>query len=282
MKKKIFIIVGVLIVLLTIVSIPKSTYQKWFGKNPVDNSNKEETLYQTVFVVDTNNKLVGVRVPVEKIEEDEITQKWNLLTANMNLIPSGYSSPVTPSTLLDNYEVSEGKLVLNVSEDITRSTGRLTIESLAWTFCNDEISEVVLKVDGKVLNTISDYNFKKITKTIGTNFTYETAYLYEADFTTIVFYENDLVKPVTYFYKDMSEYDFMISKVLDNNDASQVVYTYEIQDNKFVINFDENFTVSENIKQTLLDTVKLNTQFDTMCVNGIDTIIYEQVIEEIN
>ena len=101
----------------------------------------------------------------------------------MNKIPQGYSSPITPSTVLNDYKIEDNKLILNVSEDILRSSGRLAIESLAWTFCNDEIKEVVLRVDENVVNLISDYQFNKISKEIGTNFTYETSYLFEADYT---------------------------------------------------------------------------------------------------
>ncbi|MFR7881318.1 MAG: GerMN domain-containing protein [Christensenellales bacterium] len=116
-----------------------------------------------------------------------MAQKWNLLTSQMNKIPQGYSSPITPSTVLNDYKIEDNKLILNVSEDILRSSGRLAIESLAWTFCNDEIKEVVLRVDENVVNLISDYQFNKISKEIGTNFTYETSYLFEADYTTVVF-----------------------------------------------------------------------------------------------
>lgn len=282
MKKKIILVSVVLVVLITLISIPKSTYQKWFGKTGTEEPTTGETLYQTVFVVDSNNKLVGLRVPVEEIEEDQIRQKWNLLTSNMNSIPTGYSSPITPSTVLNEYSVEENKLILNVSEEINKSSGRLAIESLAWTFCDNNISEIVLKVDGHVISSINDYNFKKISKSMGTNFTYETAYLFEADYTTIVFYENDLIKPVTYFYKDISEYDFMISKVFAANDLEEVGYTYEALEGDFVINFDEGLTLSENAQKTLVETIKLNMDFDTLTVNGVATTIYEQVLEEAN
>ena len=162
MKKKIILVVAVLAILITLICIPKTTYQKWFGKTPNDNPVDTNKEYQTIFVVDEKNKLVGLKVPVEEIEEDQIAQKWNLLTSQMNKIPQGYSSPITPSTVLNDYKIEDNKLILNVSEDILRSSGRLAIESLAWTFCNDEIKEVVLRVDENVVNLISDYQFNKI------------------------------------------------------------------------------------------------------------------------
>lgn len=282
MKKKIILVVAVLAILITLICIPKTTYQKWFGKTPNDNPVDTNKEYQTIFVVDEKNKLVGLKVPVEEIEEDQIAQKWNLLTSQMNKIPQGYSSPITPSTVLNDYKIEDNKLILNVSEDILRSSGRLAIESLAWTFCNDEIKEVVLRVDENVVNLISDYQFNKISKEIGTNFTYETSYLFEADYTTVVFYENDFILPVTYFYKDINEYDFMISKIFSENNIELTDYTYTIDNENLVIQINDNITMSDSLKQTLEETVKLNLSVDAMTVNGVDTVLYEKTFVEVN
>ena len=282
MKKKIILVVAVLAILITLICIPKTTYQKWFGKTPNDNPVDTNKEYQTIFVVDEKNKLVGLKVPVEEIEEDQIAQKWNLLTSQMNKIPQGYSSPITPSTVLNDYKIEDNKLILNVSEDILRSSGRLAIESLAWTFCNDEIKEVVLRVDENVVNLISDYQFNKISKEIGTNFTYETSYLFEADYTTVVFYENDFILPVTYFYKDINEYDFMISKIFSENNIELTDYTYTIDNENLVIQINDNITMSDSLKQTLEETLKLNFSVDAMTVNGVDTVLYEKTFVEVN
>lgn len=282
MKKKIILVVAVLAILITLICIPKTTYQKWFGKTPNDNPVDTNKEYQTIFVVNEKNKLVGLKVPVEEIEEDQIAQKWNLLTSQMNKIPQGYSSPITPSTVLNDYKIEDNKLILNVSEDILRSSGRLAIESLAWTFCNDEIKEVVLRVDENVVNLISDYQFNKISKEIGTNFTYETSYLFEADYTTVVFYENDFILPVTYFYKDINEYDFMISKIFSENNIELTDYTYTIDNENLIIQINDNITMSDSLKQTLEETVKLNFSVDAMTVNGVDTVLYEKTFVEVN
>ena len=282
MKKKIILVVAVLAILITLICIPKTTYQKWFGKTPNDNPVDTNKEYQTIFVVDEKNKLVGLKVPVEEIEEDQIAQKWNLLTSQMNKIPQGYSSPITPSTVLNDYKIEDNKLILNVSEDILRSSGRLAIESLAWTFFFFFIKEVVLRVDDNVVNLISDYQFNKISKEIGTNFTYETSYLFEADYTTVVFYENDFILPVTYFYKDINEYDFMISKIFSENNIELTDYTYTIDNENLVIQINDNITMSDSLKQTLEETVKLNFSVDAMTVNGVDTVLYEKTFVEVN
>lgn len=99
-------------------------------------------------------------------------------------------------------------------------------------------------------------NLIKISKEIGTNFTYETSYLFEADYTTVVFYENDFILPVTYFYKDINEYDFMISKIFSENNIELTDYTYTIDNENLVIQINDNITMSDSLKQTLEETVK--------------------------
>lgn len=282
MKKKIIIVSAILVVLITLIAIPKSTYQKWFGKEPTSDLPTTSNEYQTVFVVGENNKLTGVKVVVEEIADDQILQKWELLTSKMNLIPSGYSSPITPSTVLNNYNIDNTTLVFDVSEDILRSSGRLAIESLAWTFCNDEIKEVKLVVDGEEIKTISDYNFSKISKEMGTNFTYETSYLFEADCTTIVYYEDELVIPVTYFYTDYTEYDFIISKIFTAEIVEVSDYSYEVTDETFVIKFNDTINLSDELKQTLNETVKFNMMVNSVSVNAVDDVLYEQTFIELN
>ena len=282
MKKKIIIIAAILIVLITLIAIPKETYQKWFGNETVDELPTTNSYYQTIYVVSENNQLTGVKVPVESIEDDQIKQKWDLLTSKMNLIPTGYSSPITPSTALNSYAIENSVLTFDVSEDITRSSGRLAIESLAWTFCNEEVKEVKLVVSGSQVDTISDYTFNKISKDIGTNFIFETGYLFESDFATIVYYEDDVILPVTYFYTNDNEYDFIISKIFSNEIETKSDYSYEVMEDNFVISFIDNINLNENLKRTLNETVKLNMSVNSVSVNCVDEVLYEQTFVELN
>ena len=40
--------------------------------------------------------------------------------------------------------------------------------------------------------------------------------------------------------------------------------------------------MSDSLKQTLEETVKLNFSVDAMTVNGIDTVLYEKTFVEVN
>lgn len=283
MKKKIIIITLLLTIVITLICIPKTTYQKWFshGSKPNDDlQNPVSSIYQTIFVVNDQQQLVGIKVPVSEIATDEIAQKWELLTSKMNQIPTGYSSPITPSTSLNKYEIKDQVLTLNVSNDITRSAGRLAIEAIAWTFCNDEIEEVILKTDGEVVKLINDYKFDKITKKMGTNFNYETSYLLEADYTTIVFYEDDYILPVTYFYNQTNKYDYMINKIFSHNDILVTGYEYSLESDNLVIKLNNDIALSEDIKQTFEATIKLNFTVDSFTVNGQNTVLYEKTFNK--
>lgn len=282
MKKRIIIITSILVVLITLIAIPKSTYQKWFGKNPDVDLPTSSSKYQTIFVVNEENQLTGVKVAVDEIAEDQILQKWELLTSKMNLIPSGYSSPITPSTVLNQYTLENMVLVFDVSEDILRSSGRLAIESLAWTFCNDDIKEVKLVVSGEEVKAINDYTFFKINKEMGTNFSYETSYLFEADYTTVVYYDNDLILPVTYFYTDYSEYDFIISKIFENEISAVSDYSYELSEESFVIKFNDAIVINDELKKTLDETIKLNMNVNSISVNYANEVLYEQTFSQID
>lgn len=282
MKKKIILVITILVVLVTLICIPKSTYQKWFGNDQIIEEQPSFNDFLTVYVVNEQNKLVGVKVFLEEVEEDTISQKWNILTSNINLIPNGYSSSICPTTTLNSYEIIDNKLVINVSEEIFKSSGRLTIESLAWTFCDKEINEIILKVDGQVINTINDCNFEKISKDLGTNFVYETAYLFESNYTTIVFYQDDFILPVTYFYKDINESDFMVNKIFKNYDLEVGNFNYEISNECFSLILEDNLTINENLKNTLLETVDLNLDVESIIVSNKDNTLLEETFAKVN
>ena len=201
MKSKIKIIILAFVLLLVGVAcaIPKTTYEKWFNKDQQDESNVNvET--KLVYVKNASGKLVGLEVPIKEENEDEIIQKWNLLTIHSDNIPNGYTTPLNAKTSLESYQINDSVLELNVSSDIASSEGRTAVESLAWTFINDEIKEVKLFVNGVEVKEINTYLIRKIDKSMGINLEYETNYLYEANATTLVYYEQEYILPVTYLH----------------------------------------------------------------------------------
>lgn len=283
MKKKIIIISILIIVVVVLLLIPKDVYKKIFKKDQqIENSVTEELVYETLFVKNDKNCLVGIKVGVKKLEEDEIAQKWDLLTKNVSSLPSGYTSPINVSAVLYSHVVENNSLVLNVSEDFIKSDGRSAVECLAWNYCNGEIKEVVVKIDDKKIDEVGDFYFRKIAKEMGTNFTYEAKDLFESSYLTVVYYENDTIKPVTYFFDDTKNlYDYVIAKMLKNDlELSELVnakgYTYEVKDTELVINLSYGGSFNDEIKQTILETIKLNFKLSGLLINGSDAVMLKE------
>lgn len=280
MKKKIIIVSILIVVVIGLVLIPTKIYQKIFNKDDIAEETNEPTTYQTLFVKDQNQYLVGVDVPVEMIEEDVVCQKWDLLTKDVMTLPNGYSSPIDINTVLINHEVNENILTLNVSEDFLNSEGRSTIECLAWNYCIDGITEVVVKIEDQVVNNLNNYYFSKITKSIGVNMTYESAYLFEADFVTVIHHEDDYIKPVTYYFDSENDlYEYTINKIFKYSELSEMVsgnnYSYTIEEDLFVINFEYSSSLSENLINTITQTIEFNFETNGIMINGTDAVLLD-------
>lgn len=284
MKSKIKIIILAFVLLLVGVAcaIPKTTYEKWFNNDKQEelNSNIETKL---VYVKNKNGLLVGLEVPVKEENEDEIIQKWNLLTVHSDNIPSGYSTTLNKNTSLDSYKINDSILELNVSSDITSSEGRTTVESLAWTFINDEIKEVKLFVDGLEVKEINNYLIRKIDKNIGVNLEYETNYLYEANATTLVYYEQDYILPVTYLHLEEDVCSYIVEKTYNMYQKDEEVWKYEytLTEESLEVNFTEELEVEQRVLLTLSHSFDLNLDIVNLSINNSNSNLYQTVFGEI-
>ncbi len=275
MKKKIIFIIllGLLIAILFL--IPKDTYKKIFGQDDTKISNDD--LKETVLVYMCNQKeqLVGVNAYVNAIEEDVIAQKFDIITNKTGEFKDNYATTVNTKTTLLSYEIEEDVLTLNVSNDILESEGRTTLEQLVWTFCNDDISEIVISIDDEPIHCLNDYQYDKLTKDMGINLCFETNYLFEANHTTIIEYTNDLIIPVTYFYIGMDECDFIVSKLFDSEIVMASGYEYELTPTSLIIDVSTNDQLSPDLKQSIKQTIKYNLGVSNITIQGIDSVLLE-------
>lgn len=280
MKKKIIAIIVLGLLVLTALLIPNETYKKWFGKVPIEN--EEEPLYhQTVYLKNKEGYLVGLKVPVFEIEEDEIQQKWDLLTKKVSLIPTGYSSTINSATELIEYRLEDSKLIFNVTDDFLLSEGRSAIEALAWTFINDEVNEIVVLVEGEKIDLLGDYHFKRIIKENGINIKLETLFIYESVPTTLIRHYDDYILPVTYFHlEDICE--FIINKIIFDEEAITFsAYNYVLTKDSLVINLLNHITLDELTIKSISDTIEANLFVNSLKINGIDSLIHEVVFKTI-
>lgn len=283
MKSKIKVIIIVFILLLVGIAcaIPKTTYEKWFNGDKDNNNQNIET--KLIYVKNNEGLLVGLEVPIKEENDDEIIQKWNLLTIHSDNIPSGYASALNKNTSLESYNIKGTVLELNVSSDITSSDGRKTAETLAWTFINDEINEVKLFVDGVEVKEINSYLIQKIDKKMGINLEYETSYLFEANSTTIVYYEENFILPVTYFHLESDVCSYIVEKTYDKFSQQEEVWNYEytLSEESLEVNFLEDLEVEQNVLLTLSNSFNINLDIINLSINNASNNLYQAVFGEI-
>lgn len=283
MKSKIKVIIIVFILLLVGIAcaIPKTTYEKWFNGDKDNNNQNIET--KLIYVKNNEGLLVGLEVPIKEENDDEIIQKWNLLTIHSDNIPSGYASALNKNTSLESYNINGTVLELNVSSDITSSDGRKTAETLAWTFINDEINEVKLFVGGVEVKEINSYLIQKIDKKMGINLEYETSYLFEANSTTIVYYEENFILPVTYFHLESDVCSYIVEKTYDKFSQQEEVWNYEytLSEESLEVNFLEDLEVEQNVLLTLSNSFNINLDIINLSINNASNNLYQAVFGEI-
>lgn len=282
-KKTIIIVLGcVVFVGIILLSIPRTAYEKLFGfnKDLIEEPGNDNRPYQVVYVLSEKDEFVGLKVKVDEIEKDQIVQKWNLLTSKVSTYPMGYYSPIETSTVLNDYEIYQDQLTLCLSEDFLNSDGKNAIASIAWTFCCDDIEKVVIKVNDQRVNKLQDYSFVEINKNISVNYIFETSYLYESDWSTIVYNKEDYYLPVTYFYKNIDEAEFVASKLLSDEIIKNDAFTCEVKDGKFSLNLAVDTVLSTESIEEISETVKLNFNVDSLEINNNVMMIYEETFSE--
>lgn len=283
-KFKVILVVMVMLLVGVLLAIPKTTYDKWFNGNQNNNDipNVDNRPSEVVYVKNHEGKLVGLSVKVDKIEEDEILQKWNLLTTNSNLLPAGYTSAINNAAILNSYEIKNDVLELNVSEEIKLSEGRKTLETIAWTFIDGEINEVSLVVNGEKITEVNGYKISKITKKMGINLEYETSYLLESTATTIVYSLDEYMLPVTYFHLEEDICTYIVDKTYEKFDVNDVWnYEYELNEEALVINFIDDVEIEEDILVSLTKSVESNFNLVKFSITNQEENLYEAVFGEI-
>lgn len=275
MKKKIIFIILLVILVAVLFLIPKETYRKIFGKDDdVQTNINEDNEKVLVYMCDENDYLIGTYAYVSALEEDEISQKFDILTKKTGTFKNDYDTSINTMTSLINYECVDAVLSLNVSKEFLESEGRKTLEQIVWTFCNDEINEVEVLVEGEEINSINGFYFDKLTLDMGINLVCETNFIFESRTTTVIEYVDDVIKPVTYVYKDLDECDFIVCKLF-NEIYNNKEYDYVISQDSIIIDLAVDTSLSENLKKSIVETIKYNMDINNIQVQGLDQVLLE-------
>ena len=151
--------------------IPKETYKKIFGKSGTDDINNQVYSDKVlVYMCDEFDNLVAVNASVEALEEDIISQKFDILTMQTGSFKNNYNTCINTMTKIIDYNIENDILVLNLTNEFLESEGRKTLEQLVWTYCNDEIKEVQIKVEDEKINLLNGFYFDKLNTNMGINF----------------------------------------------------------------------------------------------------------------
>ena len=282
MKKKIIISTILIVLVVTAVLLPYGIFNRINKNKP--KSNLDMVYSEKVYVKNADGLLVGMEVPLTKeiaeaelVTSDLIKQKWELLTTKQNLLPTGYKSVLPNNASLVSYSIDGDKLTINTTDNIKDALGRQAVEAVAWTFCNHDIKEVVIFVGEEVVDLFDDFHFKKISKDVGINFKYETMFLYEANYTTIITENDGLTIPVTYVHQAKDECDYIVSKILGNSVNKKIdeIYSYELKEKELSFQFLDKSLITSNILNNLAETVYLNLDVDTFTINDTESVLYE-------
>ena len=280
MKKKFILIIVIAAIILALFLIPSSTYEKIFGKNNDDDQVNVQypSDYLEVYMLNENDVLVGVKAYVDTIEEDVINQKFDCITNKTGKYKNSYETSINTNTTLIDYSIEDSVLCLNVSNEFLESEGRTTLEQLVWSFCDDEIKEVDILVDGKDINCLNGFYFDSLTKKMGINLTLESNYVFEVNHTTVIEYIDEEIRPVTYFYKDLNQCDFIVSKLF-NDIYNNKEYDYVLNEESLIIDVAANLELTDNQKRSIEETIKYNLGVSNITIQGIESVLLEIISE---
>jgi hypothetical protein len=280
MKKKFILIIVIAAIILALFLIPSSTYEKIFGKNKDDDQVNVQypSDYLEVYMLNENDVLVGVKAYVDTIEEDVINQKFDCITNKTGKYKKSYETSINTNTTLIDYSIEDSILCLNVSNEFLESEGRTTLEQLVWSFCDDEICEVDILVDGKDINCLNGFYFDSLTKKMGINLTLESNYVFEVNHTTVIEYIDEEIRPVTYFYKDLNQCDFIVSKLF-NDIYNNKEYDYVLNEESLIIDVAANLELTDNQKRSIEETIKYNLGVSNITIQGIESVLLEIISE---
>ena len=275
MKKKIIFIIFLVILIAVLFMIPKDTYMLIFGKGD-DSINDESVMNENilVYMVNDEDNLVGVFAKVKSLEEDLISQKFDVLTKKTGAFKNEYDTFINTNTILLGYEVLDSVLVLNFSNDFFESYGRKTLEQLVWTYCDDEISEIKLKVDNNEIHSLNGFYFDKLDLDMGINLTLESNFLFESSVTTILEYCGDVIKPVSYVYQDMDVCDFIVSKLFNEIYANKE-YDYVLSNDSLILDIAIDNSLSDDLKKSIVETISYNMNIKNIQIQGINQVLLE-------
>jgi hypothetical protein len=113
---------------------------------------------------------------------------------------------------------------------------------------------------------------------MGINLTLESNYVFEVNHTTVIEYIDEEIRPVTYFYKDLNQCDFIVSKLF-NDIYNNKEYDYVLNEESLIIDVASNLELTDNQKRSIEETIKYNLGVSNITIQGIESVLLEIISE---
>lgn len=278
MKKKIIIIVVVLLLVFVTISLTNRKMFNIFNKREKPDTKTYDN-YTTLYVLNGEDQLVGVKVGDDGTIEDGVKHKWNLLTYDYHKLPKGYKSPIYVSTSLVDYKIDKKVMTMNLSDDFLYSEGRSVLECLVYNFCNENVESLALTVNGEKVTSFESMTFDYLTRDIGCNLVFETDDIFNSDDLTVIYHYEDYIMPVTYYYdcsiNDFDPITYLVNKAISIDEYvstinSKDLITYKISEKTLLFTTNSDIVLPTTVLNTLKDSISVNYDFVEISFNGVN------------
>lgn len=214
-KKRTFLILSSLIILLIVYLFPTKKEDKTYIQN-------ENTDFSIVYLIDQNNLLSRVSVVTKNTNIDnqikEITEYLTDGSNKKDYLSDGFKPVISKGTKLLYFKIDDDLLTLNFSKKlltITEEDEKKLISSLVYTYTSiDGINKITIYVEGNLLDRLPNSNEKIpqiIDKSYGINQIYNITDIIGTTKTTI------------YYLSKYKDYYYYVPVTLINNDKSDKV-----------------------------------------------------------
>ena len=271
--RKIFITTLSMLIILTIYTIP-TTQKPNVLRTSLEIEDITNLSTDKIYLLNKDNYLVKTDVFID--DNKKIEKMIDYLTINNNKIPSNLNGYIPKNTKLLNYNIESNSLVLNFSNEFTKSSNEeLMITGIVYSLLElPDIKEVSFQVENKFYKDYTNLN-----KDIGIN--KNLMYTNRSNINKVVIYyldkEDKYYVPVTNYVNDKREKIEIIIDSLKETKKGLISYIndntklldYKEDNNLFILNFSKELkNKNTNSEEKILNTISYSV-FDNYDVNMI-------------
>ena len=271
--RKIFITTLSMLIILTIYTIP-TTQKPNVLRTSLEIEDITNLSTDKIYLLNKDNYLVKTDVFID--DNKKIEKMIDYLTINNNKIPSNLNGYIPKNTKLLNYNIESNSLVLNFSNEFTKSSNEeLMITGIVYSLLElPDIKEVSFQVENKFYK-----NYTNLNKDIGIN--KNLMYTNRSNINKVVIYyldkEDKYYVPVTNYVNDKREKIEIIIDSLKETKKGLISYIndntklldYKEDNNLFILNFSKELkNKNTNSEEKILNTISYSV-FDNYDVNMI-------------